>query len=752
MFSRLFQRGLRTKIIGWSFVPTALILLLVAGTILIAYTQVTDELIINRDRELTRLSANELSSGFEEYVDRLSVLARLPEVYSDEVALRQEALGNEENRLVFFDGGVYLLNNQGVVTTTSQKNKNALGQDWSDRTYFTKMVRTPEPVFSNIEIGPDGIDVIVFAVPIISDKDEFKGVAVGMFKMDATAVSPFYGTLVRLRIGRMGRAYIIDGSSRIVFASDFNLIGSPFGDYPVLDQINSDQVNAVHVTTSDGRDILTGFAPVPRSDWHLIVEENWSDVLAATNQYGGLLFMFLILGLVIPTIVTAIGVRRITGPIKNIMDAARSIAGGDFKQRIQVKTGDELEDLSDQFNAMAGQLDESYTQLETRVRERTRELSALYAIAYTLSRSLDLNRILPDALAKTIEVMEMDAGVIFILQDEILQVAAEMGVSYEFRSLVDGLPLSQSIVQEVANSRMVIARLVADYPPGVIREALMREGYQLVVSIPIIYHGNVLGAININSRKNEMASKDELAVAAAIGQQIGIAMENARLFRETQVARDQQRKFLQTFTTNEVVEELMEKGFSLGGKEINATTMFVDIRNFTTLTESQHPMETIDLLNKYYGLAFTAIRNRGGIVNQIQGDGFLALFGAPVPQPDHQERAVRAALDLLGFLEKFNEQQVLLNRTSVRIGIGIASGQMVAGYTGTEERATYTCLGDPVNLASRLQDHTKQVQTPLLMDENTFKALPADLQVEPLGLQLFKGKAQAVNIYTIRLQ
>ena len=135
--------------------------------------------------------------------------------------------------------------------------------------------------------------------------------------------------------------------------------------------------------------------------------------------------------------------------------------------------------------------------------------------------------------------------------------------------------------------------------------------------------------------------------------------------------------------------------------------MFCDIRDFTTIAESQPPEETIELLNNYYTLMFDAIGGDGGIVNQMVGDGLMAIFGAPLPLTTIGVRAVRAALEMVEMIRLFNVEQAARGRRQIRIGIGIASGEVVAGYTGTQHRATYTCIGDTVNLAARLEAHTK---------------------------------------------
>ena len=218
---------------------------------------------------------------------------------------------------------------------------------------------------------------------------------------------------------------------------------------------------------------------------------------------------------------------------------------------------------------------------------------------------------------------------------------------------------------------------------------------------------------------------------------------------EKKSLRDQQRKLLHTFASKEVAELLMADGFSLGGKRISASIMFADIRSFTSIAENQEPSESIDLLNHYFSLMFDAITNNGGTVNQVVGDGLMAVFGAPIFFEDHSERAVRAALQMLEQLKVFNHNQAAHGKTQIRIGIGIATGQMVAGYTGTQTRAIYTCIGDTVNVASRIEEYTKEALHPILIDNYTRQNLPADILVEDLGKIVFKGKNQAINVFAV---
>jgi adenylate cyclase len=225
------------------------------------------------------------------------------------------------------------------------------------------------------------------------------------------------------------------------------------------------------------------------------------------------------------------------------------------------------------------------------------------------------------------------------------------------------------------------------------------------------------------------------------------ARVNASL--EKKRLRDEQRKLFRTFATKEVAEELLKTGFSLGGNYVEGSAMFADIRSFTTIAESQPPAETIEMLNNYFALMIEAINECGGTVNQMVGDGLMAIFGAPVPHEDHRERAVQAALEMMDMLAIFNQEQTARDKIPIQIGIGIASGKMIAGYTGTQNRAVYTCIGDAVNLASRIEDYTKQAGKPILISDNTQAGLSETYKTEFLGPVTFKGKHQAVGVYTV---
>ena len=133
------------------------------------------------------------------------------------------------------------------------------------------------------------------------------------------------------------------------------------------------------------------------------------------------------------------------------------------------------------------------------------------------------------------------------------------------------------------------------------------------------------------------------------------------------------------------------------------------------------------------------------------GDGLMPIFGAPLPLPDHAACAVRAALEMIEMMALFNLERVAAAKSPIKIGVGMASGDTVAGYTGTQARATYTCIGDTVNLAARLETRTKVAQRPILIDAATRAALAEGVPVDAAGAVQVSGKAAPVEVFSVRV-
>jgi adenylate cyclase len=279
------------------------------------------------------------------------------------------------------------------------------------------------------------------------------------------------------------------------------------------------------------------------------------------------------------------------------------------------------------------------------------------------------------------------------------------------------------------------------------------DGFQVLAEIhsdlrlrdlPVIVTSSLEGVENI-VRCIELGAEDYLAKPVnpvLLRARIGASLEKKRL-------RDQQKELVRRFATSEVAQHLDSSGFALGGHRVHGSVMFSDIRGFTALVESQPPEDTIELLNTYYTLMFDAISGQGGVVNQMVGDGLMAIFGAPLPLPQPAHSAVAAAREMVELVELFNREQASGGKPVIRIGVGIASGEMVAGYTGTHQRATYTCVGSTVNLAARLEAYTKEAGRPILVDGATHAQLGIGAGLVALGPVCLKGVAEPVELFGV---
>jgi adenylate cyclase len=281
------------------------------------------------------------------------------------------------------------------------------------------------------------------------------------------------------------------------------------------------------------------------------------------------------------------------------------------------------------------------------------------------------------------------------------------------------------------------------------------DGYQVLAELKADPHLRDIPVVMTSSldELDSVVKCVEMGAEDYLTKPINPVLLNARITAslEKKRLRDQQRELISKFATREVADDLLTSGFSLGGKHVDASALFCDIRSFTTIVEAQEPAKTIELLNDYYTLMMDAIGAEGGVVNQMVGDGLMAIFGAPLPRDDHRQRAVLAARQMVELIRLFNEEQAAQDKLQIQIGIGVASGSVVAGYTGTLHRATYTCVGDTVNVAARLESHTKVVNRPILIDEHTRHGLDDAIAVEEQGELLVKGKTEPIKVYAIQV-
>jgi adenylate cyclase len=201
------------------------------------------------------------------------------------------------------------------------------------------------------------------------------------------------------------------------------------------------------------------------------------------------------------------------------------------------------------------------------------------------------------------------------------------------------------------------------------------------------------------------------------------------------------------YVTPELAEAAIEHGGQLDGQLVTSTVVFVDIRDFTGISESIPATELIRMLNRYFDRMARVIVESGGLVNNFGGDSLLAVFGSPLnPAPDHAVRAVRAVLAMEAALAAFNAEQREMFLPEINIGVGVASGDVVAGNVGSSAKLEYTVIGDAVNVASRLQALTKEVGESMLFSAETARLAAEAAHFTSCGEIEVRGKSRPVNV------
>ena len=200
------------------------------------------------------------------------------------------------------------------------------------------------------------------------------------------------------------------------------------------------------------------------------------------------------------------------------------------------------------------------------------------------------------------------------------------------------------------------------------------------------------------------------------------------------------------FVSKDVADQIVSKDLKIGGDNVNASVLFLDIRNFTHRSSTMTPEDAVTFLNQVFNFTVAEVEKAGGMVNKFLGDGFMAVFGAPLSLPNSCNSAVICAIGIFEKLQLFNVSRLGEN---VSLGIGINYGPMVAGVMGTNTRKEYTVIGDIVNTASRIESLNKEFSTSLLISQSVYDNLDANLkdQFESMPPTMVKGKDQPISIY-----
>jgi class 3 adenylate cyclase/HAMP domain-containing protein len=567
------------------------------------------------------------------------------------------------------------------------------------------------------------------------------------------------------QVGKAAFAYVVDPRGQVLASSAKGPeVARDLSKLPqVAALITPDGRALASGTDADGHAVLTVSNAVPKLGWFVLFEQPTAQALAPIRDQLVRIALLIGLGLAVAILAGTLLARRMLIPITALRAGARRLGAGDFSHRIDVRTKDELEELADQFNSMAGQLFETYSGLETKVEERTRdlarsinELKVLEEVGRAVSSSLDLNAVLPTVAARALEITHADAVLIYGYDAAKHQfnLAEAIGIDNTAEGAHLAIDEGSSVLGEAASKSEPIAIPdLANAADHLLRDVAVAAGFQSVLVVPLVDQKGILGSLVVLRRGAGEFSPDLIGLMRTFAHQSVLAMRNARLFTEVdqkgrelasahstvqQQAGKLQEQTDQLLNWNRSLEERVEKQLAeierirrlerflapqvaqliassdghdslLDSHRREVTVVFCDLRGFTAFTEATEPEEAMNVLREYHAALGELIFRYEGTLDRYAGDGVMILFNAPIQFADHTRRAVKMAVEMRDTIGALTERW--RNRGhSLGFGVGIALGYATLGQIGFEQRLEYAAIGSVTNLASRLCDEAKAGQ------------------------------------------
>ncbi|WP_407116225.1 adenylate/guanylate cyclase domain-containing protein [Bradyrhizobium sp. LMG 9283] len=581
-------------------------------------------------------------------------------------------------------------------------------------------------------------------------------------EIDLSFLSDF---LSDAQVGKAAFAYVVDPRGRVLATSSKGPeIGKDLSKLPqVAAAIAPGHEPDTSGTDFNGHAVMSAASIVPKLGWSVLFEQPTTQALMPIRDQLVRIALLIGMGLLVAILAGTLLARRMIIPITALRDGAHKLGEGDFSHRIDVHTSDELEDLAGQFNRMADQIQETYSNLETKVEERTRdlaqsihELKVLEEVGRAVASSLDLNAVLATIAARAIEITRADAVLIYGFDAEArrFNLVEANGIDKSAEGAHVTIAQGENILSDAAASGEPIALAelgeAAEQP---LREVALAAGFNSVLVVPLIDQQGTLGSLVLLRRAGGEFAGSIIGLMRTFANQAVLAMRNAHLFTEvdhkshaletanetvraqadklrvqteqlkdwnkslearvkTQLGEIERIRKLERFLAPQVAQLIASSDSPEGlltSQRREVTVVFCDLRGFTAFTEATEPEEAMNVLREYHAALGQLIFKYEGTLDKYAGDGVMVLFNAPIQFEDHTKRAVKMAVEMRDTIGPLTERW--RNRGhSLGFGIGIALGYATLGQVGFEQRLEYAAIGSVTNLASRLCGEAKPNQ------------------------------------------
>jgi len=400
---------------------------------------------------------------------------------------------------------------------------------------------------------------------------------------------------------------------------------------------------------------------------------------------------------------------------------------------------------------------------------RVRQFDALHKVALALTSELRLSSLLDRIMELSKQVMLAEAGSIFLLDKEGGEISFFVVVG-EGGDVLKPLKLEmgQGIVGHVALTGETVSVPDAYQDPRFDPSFDKKTGFRTrsILATPVVVKGDIIGILEVINRTGGGAFTDEdINLFKAVASSVGVALENARLFEKTTKMADELRDALEqerrlaiekakmgAYIPKHVVDEISrnrEQKLALGGRTVQATVMFSDLKGFTKIAERMDAQELVGLLNTYMTAMTAIIEANDGIIDKFLGDGIMATFTDIEGKDPAAARAVRTGLAMQARVAELREnwRRTHPDAADLQMRVGINSGEMVAGNIGAETRMEFTVIGDNVNVAARIESVSEPGQ--VWVSDATFSQAAGQFDGTPMAPIRVKNREQPVRTFRI---
>jgi len=378
------------------------------------------------------------------------------------------------------------------------------------------------------------------------------------------------------------------------------------------------------------------------------------------------------------------------------------------------------------------------------------KLRASYEVMRVIGSELEVDALLAKILDAAFSLLAADRGVV-LMYDDAHELKPRCVRTRKAQAAGEEVVLSTTIIDQVVREKAAVlssdASLDSRFNSA---KSIIMQGIRSSMGVPLLSNGEVFGLMMLDSQvaANAFTEKD-LQLFQSIANQAAVALQNslyAKKLEKEAVTRERFQRLLSPAIAEQVIAGQVE--VAKYGEVRKTTVLFTDIRGFTSMSERTDAKEIVDMLNEYFELMVEIIFANEGTLDKFVGDEIMALYGAPVSYPDDAYRAVKTACEMLHSLADFNEERTAAGKPPILIGVGINTGEMVAGYLGSSRALEYTVIGDSVNTGARLCSHAKAGQ--IVISEYTYEAVRDYFEVEELPPAQVKGKEKPLRIFNVK--